>query len=1106
MKRYAPDWLRRVVRRCVRDAADRSEAGDTLLEVLIALVVLSVASVALLVSFATSISATSTYRDVATLDSVLRSASEEVITQIQQQPAALFASCGGAANVTFSLPSGYSASITAVSYWNSVAFISTCVPNAPQWITIKVTETLNAKSATNNFIVDDPLARPIVTPGNATQLVYIEQPGNASINTALTPEPVVAIEDASGNIVTTDLSPVTLAITPGTGTNGAALSSGCSGTEFYGVVTFSSCTINLAGQGYTLTASDGSLSAATSNAFSVSSGVATQLVFTSQPGSSSGGSTLSTQPVVDVEDANGLPVTIDNSTVSLAVTPSTGSSGATLSGCTQSENAGVVTFTGCAVSLAGNAYTLTASDGTLTTAISSPFNIAVGAAAKLVFTTQPVGAAAGTSLATQPVVKVEDAAGNVVTSASTSITLSASGGALSSCSGLTANSGVVSVTGCTFAGLVDTSYTLSASANGLVTATSSNFGVTVGLAAKLVFTTATAGVASSNVTSAFTTQPVVTVEDSSGNVVSNYVSSITLTISGGESLSCTSGTTKTPVSGAAVFSGCAGSVYASNVTLSASSTGLTGATSPSFDISGVPTQLAFSTQPSNTAEGVVMTPGVVVSVEDSSGRVATTSSALIAVALGTNPGTGTLSGTTPVAAVSGAATFSNLSINALGSGYTLNASTSGFAPVSSNSFNVIVGAPSQLVFTTQPASGASGAVLTTQPVVKVEDSAGNVVASASTTITLIASGGTLAACTGLTATSGVVNVANCTFAGLVGTSYTLSASATGLTGATSTNFSPSTYGTATKLVFTTQPASGASGAVLSTQPVVKVEDSAGNVVASASTTITLIASGGTLAACTGLTATSGVVNVANCTFAGLVGTSYTLSASATGLTGATSTNFSPSTYGTATKLVFTTPTHGVASSSASSAFTTQPVVSVEDSAGNVVANYASSITLSISAGETLSCTAGDSKTPTSGVASFSGCAGNAYATGVTLTASSSGLTSVTGASFNISNVATQLVFTVQPSNSTHGSTITPSVVVSVEDSSGRVVTTSAAPIAVAIGNNPGSGTLSGTTPVTAVNGVATFSNLSISAAGSGYTLKATSSGLTTATSSSFTES
>jgi len=101
----------------------------------------------------------------------------------------------------------------------------------------------------------------------------------------------------------------------------------------------------------------------------------------------------------------------------------------------------------------------------------------------------------------------------------------------------------------------------------------------------------------------------------------------------------------------------------------------------------------------------------------------------------------------------------------------------------------------------------------------VEDSAGNVVASASTTITLIASGGTLAACTGLTATSGVVNVANCTFAGLVGTSYTLSASATGLTGATSTKLlRPPPTAPPPSWSFTTQPASGASGAVLSTQP------------------------------------------------------------------------------------------------------------------------------------------------------------------------------------------------------------------------------------------------------------------------------------------------
>ncbi|MGD0020639.1 MAG: hypothetical protein ABSD62_15470, partial [Candidatus Limnocylindrales bacterium] len=63
--------------------------------------------------------------------------------------------------------------------------------------------------------------------------------------------------------------------------------------------------------------------------------------------------------------------------------------------------------------------------------------------------------------------------------------------------------------------------------------------------------------------------------------------------------------------------------------------------------------------------------------------------------------------------------------------------------------------------------------------------------------------------------------------------------------------------------------------------------------------------------------------------------------------------------------------------------------------------------------------------------------------------------------------------------------------------------TSSATVTIAIGTNPGGGTLSGTTSVAAVAGVATFSNLSINLPGTGYTLSATSTGLTSATSSAF---
>jgi len=99
--------------------------------------------------------------------------------------------------------------------------------------------------------------------------------------------------------------------------------------------------------------------------------------------------------------------------------------------------------------------------------------------------------------------------------------------------------------------------------------------------------------------------------------------------------------------------------------------------------------------------------------------------------------------------------------------------------------------------------------------------------------------------------------------------------------------------------------------------------------------------------------------------------------------------------------------------------------------------------------------------------------------------------------------ATHLVFTVQPSNTTAGSTISPAVQVAAQDDAGVTVTSFAGSITIALGTNPAGGTLSGTKIVTAVNGVATFSTLSIDRAGNGYTLVATATGLTGATSAPF---
>src|SRR5207244_1263084 len=142
--------------------------------------------------------------------------------------------------------------------------------------------------------------------------------------------------------------------------------------------------------------------------------------------------------------------------------------------------------------------------------------------------------------------------------------------------------------------------------------------------------------------------------------------------------------------------------------------------------------------------------------------------------------------------------------------------------------------------------------------------------------------------------------------------------------------------------------------------------------------------------------------------------------------------------------------------------------------------------------------------PVSGVATLSTLSVNKAGTGYTLTAGATGLTTATSSTFNVSaGGATHLAFAVQPSNAVAGAAITPAVQLTAQDAQGNTDPTFTGNILVALGANPGGGTLSGTTTVGAVNGVAAFSTLSINKTGIGYTLAASATGITGATSTTF---
>src|SRR5438093_1508004 len=180
-------------------------------------------------------------------------------------------------------------------------------------------------------------------------------------------------------------------------------------------------------------------------------------------------------------------------------------------------------------------------------------------------------------------------------------------------------------------------------------------------------------------------------------------------------------------------------------------------------------------------------------------------------------------------------------------------------------------------------------------------------------------------------------------------------------------------------------------------------------------------------------------------------------------------------------------------------------VTVRDSSNAPVTKFAGLVTVTLDHSPGGAALNGRRTVPAvNGVATFSDLhidkSGNGYA----LAATVEGLPAVTSALFEVqpAPAAPHLVFTAQPQTTPAGQTLPP-VQVTALDASNRVVSSFTGAVTVALGLNPGNGNLIGPTTTNAVAGVATFHGLSIEAAGNGYTLRATASGVTDATSDPF---
>ena len=835
---------------------------------------------------------------------------------------------------------------------------------------------------------------------------------------------------------------------------------------------------------------------------------ATQLAFTTQPAGSVSGTALTTQPVVDAQDAVGNTDTDFTETVTL-----TEASAGSLSGDVDITAVdGVATFTDVAYTATADqqSFTLTANDedstGTNLSTVDANAVTSDVVATQLAFTTQPAGSVSGSALTTQPVVAAQDGNGVTDTGFTETVTLTeGSDGSLSGDVDIAAVGGVATFTDVTYTATADQqSFILTGNdedGTGTDISTVNANAVTSDVVAtKLAFTTQPSPLScTSGAVLNFTTDPVVEARDANNVKDTGFTDQVTL-LETGIGTAVYANNTATASAGVATFTGL-------TVTYSATADGQTfglqaddqagGAegditnlpTSSAITADVVATQLVFTTQPAGSISGSALTTQPVVTARDAAGITDTGFTETVTLAEGSD---GSLSGDVDIAAVSGVTTFTDVAYSATADqqSFTLTANDedgtgTDLSTVNANAVTSDVVA-TLLVFSTQPAGSVSGSALTTQPVVAARNAAGIADTDFTETVTLTeGSAGDLTNNT-KAAISGVATFADLTYTATADQeSFTLTANDEDGTGTdlSTTNADPVTSDVvATQLVFTTQPAGSVSGSALTTQPVVAARDAAGITDTGFTETITLTeGSDGSLSNNT-KAAASGVATFTDLTYTATTDQeSFTLTANDEDGAGTDLSTVNANAVTSdvvATQLVFTTQPAGSVSGSA---LTTQPVVTAQNAGGITDTGFTEIITLTEGSDGDLT---NNTKAAVAGVATFTDLTYTATADqqSFTLTANDedgagTDLSTVNADPVTSDVVATLLAFTTQPAGSVSGAALTTQPMVTARDGNGVTDTGFTETITLTEASD---GTLSNNTKA-AVAGVATFTDLTYTA-------------------------
>ncbi len=433
-----------------------------------------------------------------------------------------------------------------------------------------------------------------------------------------------------------------------------------------------------------------------SPAGALAAGAATHLAFLVQPSTTVAGALIA-DVTVEVLDADGSVVDTDGSAITLSISANPG--GGTLSGTsTVAATSGVATFTGLTIDRAGAGYTLVASNGQVADATSDAFDILPGPAspAMSTITATPASVVADGVSASTITVRLRDALGNDLTASGGTVTLAASGpGSLGDVTDHADGTYSATFT----SGISVGTTTITGALDGADLADAATIALTPGAATHFVVTAASPQVAGTAFS--FT----VTARDANDNIATGYAGTVAFASTDPGVITLPDPHAfDTADNGSHAFTSGATLVTAGTWTITATETptGSIAGTSGPLDVGpGSPAKLAFTTQPGSAAATAPLDPQPVVEIRDTHGN-RTNATSGVTLTISHNPGGGTLTGTTTVAAVAGRATFTDLAISRAAAGYVLHASDGSLADADSLAFGITGGLGQAIAFGALP--------------------------------------------------------------------------------------------------------------------------------------------------------------------------------------------------------------------------------------------------------------------------------------------------------------------------------------------------------------------------------------------------------------------